>query len=93
MTASINGHTDVVQTVVQTLIEAKAQIDTQKEVCCSYHQKKHHQAVLGEVTVCLCPQDGWTALHAAAHEGKVDVVRLLTEAQALVNIRTEVRHL
>ena len=36
-------------------------------------------------------QDGWTALHLAAHEGKVDVVRLLlTEAQALVNIQTKV---
>ena len=40
--------------------------------------------------MCLCPQDGWTALHAAAHAGKVDVVRLLTEAQALVNIQTKV---
>ena len=47
-------------------------------------------AVLGELTVCLCPQDGWTALHMAAQEGKVDVVRVLTEAQAQVNIQTEV---
>ena len=47
-------------------------------------------AVLG---VCLCPQDGWTALHMAAREGKVDVVRLLTEAQAQVNIQTEVHPL
>ena len=36
-------------------------------------------------------QDGWTALHLAAQEGKVDVVRLLlTEAQALVNIQSKV---
>ena len=36
-------------------------------------------------------QDGRTTLHMAAHEGKVDVVRLLlTEAQALVNIQMEV---
>ena len=36
-------------------------------------------------------QDGWTALHLAAQEGKVDLVRLLlTEAQALVNIQTKV---
>ena len=36
-------------------------------------------------------QNGWTALHMAAQEGKVDVVRLLvTEAQALVNIQTKV---
>ena len=43
-----------------------------------------------EVTLYLCPQDGWTALHLAAQEGKVDVVRLLTESRALVNIQTEV---
>ena len=47
-------------------------------------------AVLGELTVCLCSQDGWTALHMAAHEGRVDVVRLLTEAQAQVNTKDEV---
>ena len=36
-------------------------------------------------------QDGWTALHLAAQEGKVDVVRLLlTEAQALINIQNKV---
>ena len=40
--------------------------------------------------MCYCPQDGATALHMAAHEGKVDVVRLLTEAQALVNTRKKV---
>ena len=40
--------------------------------------------------MCFCPQDGWTALHLAAQEGKVDVVRLLTEAQAQVNIQSEV---
>ena len=34
---------------------------------------------------------GWAALHLAAQEGKVDVVRLiLTEAQALINIQTKV---
>ena len=42
--------------------------------------------------MCLCPQDGWTALHAAALAGKVYVVRLLTEAQALVNIQTKKVH-
>ena len=36
-------------------------------------------------------QDGWTALHLAAQEGKVDVMRLLlTEAQTLVNIQAKV---
>ena len=48
---------------------------------------------IGELTVCLCPQDGCTALHMAAAKGKVDVVRLLTEAQAQVNIQTEVHPL
>ena len=47
-------------------------------------------AVLDDVIVCVCPQDGWTALHLAAHEGKVDVVRLLTESNAEVNMQTEV---
>ena len=44
MIASFEGHTDV----VQTLIEAKAQINAQEEVWCSYHQKTHcttHSAV------------------------------------------------
>ena len=35
-------------------------------------------------------QGGWTALHMAAQEGQVDVVRLLTEARAHVNIQDEV---
>ena len=36
-------------------------------------------------------QNGWAALHLAAQEGKVDVVRLLlTEAQTLVNIQNKV---
>ena len=40
--------------------------------------------------MCLCSQEGATALHLAAQEGRVDVVRLLTEAQAQVNIQDEV---
>ena len=43
--------------------------------------------------MCLCSQGGVTALHLAAQEGRVDVVRLLTEAQAQVNIQTEVCHI
>ena len=38
----------------------------------------------------LCPQDGATALHLAAREGKVDVVRLLIDAEAQVNIHAKV---
>ena len=42
--------------------------------------------------MCFCAQDGWTALHLAAYEGKVDVVRLLlTDAQAQINIQTKVK--
>lgn len=33
---------------------------------------------------------GWNALHLAAQVSKVDVVGLLTEAEAQVNIHTEV---
>ena len=40
--------------------------------------------------VCLCSQNGATALHLAAREGRVDVVRLLTEAEAQVNIQDKV---
>ena len=36
--------------------------------------------------VFVSSQDGWTALHMAAQEGKVDVVRLLL----LVNIQNKV---
>ena len=43
--------------------------------------------------LCFRPQDGWTALHMAAQEGKHDVVRLLTEAKAHVDIQTEVHTL
>ena len=38
MTASFEGHVDI----VRILIEAKAQINTQNKVCCSYHQKTHY---------------------------------------------------
>ena len=35
-------------------------------------------------------QDGWTALHMAAQEGKVEVVKVLLESQANVNMQPEV---
>ena len=41
--------------------------------------------------LCFSPQDGFTALHMAAQEGKVDVVKVLTEAKAHVNAQDEVR--
>ena len=42
--------------------------------------------------MCFCAQDGATALHLAAQEGNMEVVRLLTEAGAQLNIQTEVEH-
>ena len=48
---------------------------------------------LGDLTAYFSPQDGCTAFHMAAQEGKVDVVRLLTEAQAQVNIQAKVHAL
>ena len=64
MTASFEGHVDI----VRILIEAKAQINAQEEVCCSYHQKTHYTthhhtqchgiiAVLGELSVFV--STGW----------------------------------
>ena len=43
--------------------------------------------------MCLYSQDGRTALHLAAQEGRVDVVRLLIETQAQVNIQDEVPYM
>ena len=40
----------------------------------------------------FCTQDGKTAIHLAAQEGKVDVVRLLNEAGAQLNIETKVQY-
>ena len=47
-------------------------------VCLSLTTSHHHT------------QYGETALHLAAQKGKVDVVRLLTEAGAQLNIQAEV---
>ena len=45
-----------------------------------------------KMQVTFCSQHGWTALHAAAENGKVDVVRLLIEAKAQVDIKTKVQY-
>ena len=50
------------------------------------------RSCIREQILCFCPQDGFTALHMAAQEGNVNVVRLLTEAKAHVNIQMKVCH-
>ena len=42
------------------------------------------------MTLYLYPQNGWTALHHAAQEGRVNVVQLLIEAHAEINIQSKV---
>ena len=99
MTASFEGNVDI----VKTLINAKALLNSQEKVATLYFScaTSTHTHCAAPNHVCLlttklatcpwfCPQDDQTALHLAAQEGKVDVVRLLTESQAQVNIRTEV---
>ena len=97
MLASLMGHVDI----VKTLIEAKAQINTQDKVWLllppenTLHNMSSYTVLLyiAEPTVHFYPQDGCTALHLAVLEDKVDVVRLLTEAKAHVNIQIKVRTL
>ena len=55
-----------------------------------YHSIIIHHSTLGELTVCLCLQDGRNALYMAASQGKIAVVRVLIEAKALVNIQNKV---
>ena len=47
MAASIHGDVDV----VRMLIEAKALVNIQEEVCCSYHQKTHCTTIIPSVIV------------------------------------------
>ena len=54
------------------------------------HNTSSHTSLLFLSSLCFCPQDGFTALHLAAQEGKADVVRLLTEAKAHVNTEAKV---
>ena len=49
-----------------------------------------HSKLHVHVTVFYIQLHGRTALHLAAEEGRVDVVRLLIEAKAQVNIQTKV---
>ena len=92
MTASLHGYVDV----VRTLIESKAQVNLQDEVCLllplenMLHNTFLYSATI--LTLCLCPQNGFTALHMAAQEGKVDVVRLLIDAEAHIDMQINVYH-
>ena len=42
------------------------------------------------LVTCVYQQDGWTALHLAAQGGKIDVIKLLIEAEAYVNMQSKV---
>ena len=90
ITASFRGHVDI----VRMLIQAKAEVNPQERVCLpppdnTLDNHHTHFFYISTLTVFLS-QDGWTALHMAAQEGKSDVARLLTEAKAHVNKQTEV---
>ena len=82
MTASFEGHVDI----VRILIEAKAQVNTQDEVCCNFTTQWKAYIYKNP----FFSQAGWTALHLASQGGKAGVVKLLTEAEAQVNLQTEV---
>ena len=83
--------------MMKMLIEAEAQVGTQAKVIFSVliydslfrMRSAAIKHIMYTLTV-LCPQDGCTALHLAAQEGKVDVVRLLIDDEAQVNIQTKV---
>ena len=48
-------------------------------------------AAMGNNVVMLdCPQDGWSALMVASMYGNTDVVKILLEYKAEVNLRTGV---
>ena len=86
MTASFSGHADI----VKLLIRATAHVNRQETVCRSSGPAMH--ACHLTATIFLHPQNGWTALQMAAQEGRVDVVKVLIDAQADVNIQHEVIH-
>ena len=53
MGASFHGHVDI----MRMLIEAKAQVNTQEEVCCFYHQKIYCTTIVSSIIsnlVVLC---------------------------------------
>ena len=77
---------------VSALLEKGADVHFIAKVKRIYAQSTLHLDTLmtGDSKVVFCTQNGFTALHKAAQEGNVDVVRLLMEAKAHVNIQTEV---
>ena len=43
-------------------------------------------------TLCLIPQDGWSALMLASDSGHTEVVQLLLSSGAKVDLQSKVRH-
>ena len=93
MAASFEGHVDIVKMLIEAKAQVNTQEEVRE---CGFTINHHAEnalhntssdivlqynlAVLGELTVHFCSQGGFAALHMAVHEGKLDVVRVLTEA-------------
>ena len=106
MTASFEGHDDIVRMLIKAKARVNTQEEvhvtstirkctaplgiTLIATSCSCTTCIYTIHV-GEL--CFCSQRGWTALHLAAQEGKVDVVKLLTDAKAYVNMQNKVHTL
>ena len=75
---------------------AKAQVDVQWKVSfsCSYHcyMKYYCICIITSITLSVSVQDGWAALHVASWNGHCEVVRILLEAKADINIKINVSH-